>query len=68
MDKYQAEATFCKDGKKCETKHIAGTWSPIYDQSFKCELENGLRFLANFKYTVKPSLSKEPSKESVAEF
>jgi len=22
MDKYQAEATFCKGGKTCETKHF----------------------------------------------
>ena len=37
-----------------ESKHIAGNWSDIYDQSFKVELDNGLRFLANFKYSVKP--------------
>lgn len=54
MDKFQAEATFCKGGKECESKHIAGNWSDIYDQSFKVELDNGLRFLANFKYSVKP--------------
>ena len=54
MDKFQAEATFCKNGKECDAKHISGNWSDIYDQSFKVELDNGLRFLANFKYSVKP--------------
>jgi hypothetical protein len=54
MDKFQAEATFCKNGKECDSKHISGNWSDIYDQSFKVELDNGLRFLANFKYSVKP--------------
>jgi hypothetical protein len=54
MDKFQAEATFCKGGVKCEETHVAGSWSNIYDQSFKVELENGLRFISNFKYSVKP--------------
>ena len=68
MDKYQAEATFCKNGKNCESKHVAGTWSPIYDQSFKVELENGIRFLSNFQYSVKATISKDPTKDSVKEF
>jgi len=54
MDKSQAEAVLCKGGVTCGTDHVSGTWSTIYDQSFKIELENGLRFLANFKYSVKP--------------
>jgi len=53
MDKYQAEAVLCKNGTECENKHVAGTWSNVYDQSFKVELDNGLRFLSNFKYSVK---------------
>jgi len=57
MDKFQAEATFCKGGKDCENKHVVGTWSNIYDQSFKVELENGMRFISNFKYSVKPQIS-----------
>ena len=39
---------------------MTGTWSTIYDQAFKIELENGLRFLANFKYTVKPNITANP--------
>jgi hypothetical protein len=62
MDKFQAEATFCKNGKECDSKHIQGSWSDIYDQSFKVELENGIRFLANFKYSVKPQISEDPTK------
>jgi len=57
MDRFQAEAKFCKNGTECEDKTIAGSWSTIYDQAFKVELDNGMRFLANFKYTVKPEIS-----------
>jgi ketosteroid isomerase-like protein len=32
------------------------------------ELENGLRFLANFKYTLKPDISKNPTNELVQKF
>lgn len=31
MDKFQAEAKFCKNGTECEDKTIAGQWSTIYD-------------------------------------
>jgi len=68
MDKFQAEAKFCKGGKNCEEKNIPGTWSTIYDQAFKVELENGMRFLANFKYAVKPTISKDPTKDGADEF
>jgi len=60
LDKYLAEAVYCPKGGECEPTKYTGTWSPIYDQAFKIELENGLRFLANFKYTVKDDISKEP--------
>lgn len=68
MDKYQAEASFCKKGQDCDSEKIAGTWSPIYDQAVKIELKNGLRFLANFKYTVKPEISQDPTKDGSDEF
>jgi len=68
MDKYQAEATFCKEGKNCETKTVNGNWSPIYDQAFRVELDNGLRFLANFKYSVKPEISTDPTRDGAEEF
>lgn len=68
MDKFQVEAILCKGGKDCEPNHLTGTWSTIYDQSFKVELENGLRFLANFKYTIKPDISALPQKEGSDKF
>ena len=61
MDKYQVQAQFCPGGKDCTTELVAGSWSPVYDQSFEVELENGLRFLANFKYTVRSDISKNPT-------
>lgn len=68
MDKYQVEAVFCKNENDCEDHHVSGTWSTVYDQSFKIELENGIRFLANFKYTIKPDLSKIPENDGAAPF
>jgi len=68
MDKFQVEAILCKDGVNCAQEHMTGTWSTIYDQSFKIELENGLRFLANFKYTIKPELSALPQQEGASHF
>jgi hypothetical protein len=68
MDKFEVEAIFCKDGGPCATEHIAGKWSPIYDQSFSVMLENGMRFLANFKYTIKPEISKNPIEDGAIKF
>lgn len=68
MDKYQAEATFCPKGGSCESAKTSGNWSPIYDQAVKIELQNGLRFLANFKYTVKAEISQDPTKDGSDEF
>ena len=49
-----AEATY-KDGQK-----VKGKWTTIYDQAMKVELENGDRFLANFRYNAKSSFSADP--------
>lgn len=68
MDKFQVEAILCKDGVKCAQEHMTGTWSTIYDQSFKIELENGMRFLANFKYTIKPEISALPQQDGFNQF
>lgn len=68
MDKFQVEAILCKDGINCAQEHLTGTWSTIYDQSFKIELENGIRFLANFKYTIKPEISSLPQTEGSDKF
>jgi hypothetical protein len=53
MDKFQVEANFCKGGTECEQLHVTGTWSTIYDQAYQIQLDNGLRFLANFRYSLK---------------
>lgn len=70
MDKFQVEAILCKGGEEgaCAKDHLQGTWSTIYDQSFKIELENGLRFLANFKYSVKPNISLRPPQDGEEKF
>ena len=63
-DKYVAEASFCESSSKCDkTQVIKGKWSTIYDQALKIELDNGLRFISNFRYNVKPTLSPEPLKD-----
>jgi len=36
----------------------------IYDQAFNVELENGLRFVSNFRYNLKPSIAKDPFGEA----
>lgn len=61
---YTAEAAFCKNGdtKKCDTS-VRGTWLNYYDQAMMVELENNLRFNANFKYTIKPNITSDPSKD-----
>jgi Cathepsin C exclusion domain len=33
---------------------IPGKWTMIYDQAFDVELENGMRFLNNFRYNLNP--------------
>ena len=50
LDDYKATAKFCKDGKKCEQTEIKGKWTPVYAQSLVVELDNGLRFVTNFRY------------------
>ena len=52
-DGYQATAQ-----KGGET--INGTWSTIYDQAMRVELDNGIRFISNFRYNLKPSVSADP--------
>jgi hypothetical protein len=61
---FTAEAAFCKNGdtKNCE-KSMQGTWLNYYDQAFMVELENNLRFTANFKYTIKQNITSNPQKD-----
>jgi hypothetical protein len=68
MDKYQVQAQLCESGKECSSEQIGGSWSPVYDQSLEIELDNGLRFLSNFKYTIKSDISKNPQQELMQTF
>lgn len=36
----------------------------IYDQAFIIELDNGIRFLSNFRYNMKDTISKDPLTEA----
>ena len=68
MDKFQAQGVFCKGGTNCQKEHVNGKWSTIYDQSFAVELDNGLRFLANLRYSVKPDISPNPTADNFSKF
>jgi hypothetical protein len=68
MDKFQVQAQYCEQEGSCNAEQVAGTWSPVYDQSFTVELDNGLRFLSNFKYSLKTDISKNPGQELVQTF
>jgi hypothetical protein len=61
MQDYQAEAVLCKKGV-CEKDVIKGKWTTIYDQAMDIEMENGLRFIANLRYNIKPEVSEDPVK------
>ena len=39
---------------------VQGKWSPIYSQALLVELDNGMRFLANFRYDVKQTIKANP--------
>mmetsp|Transcript_33023 Transcript_33023/g.50598 ORF Transcript_33023/g.50598 Transcript_33023/m.50598 type:complete len:171 (-) Transcript_33023:1257-1769(-) len=72
MENYKVEAVMCPDGHKCQSQSINGKWTSIYDQALNIELDNGMRFIVNFRYNLKPSVSKDPfvdaSQQGVAGF
>ena len=47
---------------------LAGTWSTVYDQAIRVELEDGTRFVSNLRYNVKPAISGDPIAEGAAAF
>jgi len=67
-DGYKASAKFCPGGTSCESSPVSGTWSTIYDQAMRVELENGLRFITNFRYNIKPSISEDPLADGAKTF
>ena len=62
-DGYQAEAFICEGNCTWDkpSSLIQGKWSTIYDQGIKLELESGQRFITNFRYNAKSSLSADPT-------
>lgn len=60
------------DGYKVEAQvggsAVQGTWSTVYDQAFRVELDNGMRFVANFRYNLKENLSQDPLKDGTSKF
>ena len=52
---FKLEAIHCPD--QCHTEVITGHWTTIYDQALNVELDNGLRFVSNFRYTIKNEIS-----------
>ena len=59
---FTCEGSFCLNGdlKKCEKSKIKGTWMNYYDQAILVTLENDLRFIANYKYEIKKSITTDP--------
>lgn len=58
---YKAQATH-------NGQSFAGQWSTIYDQAMRVELDNGMRFITNFRYNILDSISKNPVKDGVEAF
>jgi len=66
QDDFKAQAMECSNkptSKKdaCNSKSVvSGKWSPIYSQALLVELDNGKRFLSNFRYNIKDSYLANP--------
>ena len=54
---YKLSAKKCSSDGKCAEMQ-GGTWSTIYDQSLRVLLDDGTRFTTNFRYNVKPDITK----------
>ena len=50
------------------TQSLTGTWSTIYDQAMRVELDNGTRFITNFRYNIKPDISNDPIADGSGKF
>lgn len=61
-DQYRAEAT-CTGCESGAGSKVTGKWSPVYAQGMMVELDNGLRFVSNFRYNLKSSISEDPANE-----
>ena len=69
MDGYKAQAQKCTAKGKCDGGEIIdGTWSTIYDQAMRVELNNGQRFITNFRYNIKNNISENPVADGATRF
>ena len=66
LENYKCEAVLCRNGEKCSDEVIPGKWTLIYDQAFNIELDNGMRFISNFRFNLKSSESKDPVKDAAS--
>lgn len=66
MDNYKVEAVKCSP--ECSSDVISGKWSPIYTQLMTIELDNGMRFITNFRYNLKDEISPDPTKDDIEKF
>lgn len=50
-----AEGTFCPNGKldQCDNKKVHGSWQTMMGTELIVYLENGLRFVASFRYELR---------------
>ena len=70
-DTGQVLAYKCQSETKCEqgkTPISLGKWTTVYDQALKIELESGERFLSNFRYNIRNSVSHDPLTDSMLQF
>ena len=60
------------DGYKATAQNgatsVSGNWSTIYDQAMKVELDNGLRFITNFRYNLRQEESQDPIADGADKF
>lgn len=68
LDGFKATAQKCSAKGKCDGETIDGTWSTIYDQAFRVELNNGQRFISNFRYNIKSTISDNPIDDGASRF
>lgn len=71
QDGFKVQAMECSNkpkdkGEACDSKTIVGgKWSPIYSQALLVELDNGKRFISNFRYNLKDSVVKNPLEDDI---
>mmetsp|Transcript_4265 Transcript_4265/g.6272 ORF Transcript_4265/g.6272 Transcript_4265/m.6272 type:complete len:100 (-) Transcript_4265:307-606(-) len=59
-----AEAEVCESLSKCSGS-LSGKWFSFYDQAFKVDLDNGMRFITNYKYALKEYVDSDPLKDGI---